>query len=295
MWGPLLMSNRFFVIALLALAVWKQSSAQLVHGTIIAFSISQNQIVIGADSRESTGGRRHADDVCKIVVLDDKAIFLALNLSRQSTAQDGISAWDSAQLAREEWKTVNGATANVNREFLHTLTDNWGNRLAAIANKYVETYGSDEVAQMPNGGKIGGLFFVRDNNGHLEAANVIVGYVPRGKSLVAKVFSEPIDPPNAGYIIGVTPSTDVSKEFVNDDMQLSPRTERSKKAVQKWALDRLAMEDQQIQVVEHLINASFQLLPIQELAGIGKPVDVVEFKANAGLRWIHRKPNCVGK
>src|SRR5580704_7189982 len=93
-------------IFLLALRTYANACPQdkMMRGTVIVTGLSQAKIVVAADSRRVPPFGPPDDNVCKILALDDKSVFMAAGTT--SAGSGNTTYWDAYDRTGKIFRTV---------------------------------------------------------------------------------------------------------------------------------------------------------------------------------------------
>ncbi|MBZ5547252.1 MAG: hypothetical protein LAO22_04685 [Acidobacteriia bacterium] len=105
------------------------AQVEATHGTIVVALLSQNEVVVAADSRKlGTFGNftLYPDDACKVAVLDNNILYAQAGTTNAACNIAGSSCyWDSMLMARELVRSRDAIHANSNAL---ALSNAWNKR-----------------------------------------------------------------------------------------------------------------------------------------------------------------------
>lgn len=116
--------------------------SQVVRGTIAVIYFGGDKIIVAADSRGSHSikvGVPPDDSVCKIVVLDQKTIFVFSHFVeyRPASDHDPIEHWNTGEQAHLALKDIRRAYPGT-KGHIKQLAERWGDRMQS---KFESMYG----------------------------------------------------------------------------------------------------------------------------------------------------------
>jgi hypothetical protein len=236
--------------------------AQQKSGTIIIFSLTQDKAIVAADSRESNGqGVVVTDQGCKLVALDNKAIF-TFSGTRFCEIKDPIRGnWDAQGAAISVYKNLASQTNRVRgNDFIHA----WDKEMLGHMNFRLCT---SHIG--PHGEVLTGLFFDLDASNRIEAYAEIVSL--HGSQITTDIQGLALD----GLAMG-SGWTDILDEFL---ATATPRAKAWHKRIDNYSPERR-------------VQALGQLTREFDTSGsVGGNIDMASLTAR-GIEWVSTKKHC---
>lgn len=250
-------------------------SAQVQSGTVLYADLSQNQLVIAADSRTTSTGGDHIDTECKIHAFGNRFVFAMAGVVKS------LNQWDAQDVAREAWKRESQLTSDP-ETLLSWVPDDWITEMEKL-------YGDGEwipASQKLLGGNpvlANAIFATVDKLGQVKVRVVDIWYTVDFTRRIFMQHRSYFAPDGATLFGG---HAEVITEFL---------TGASPRAVDymKWFKARISTEDYNTQRAESaskFIELSILLNPHNETLAF--PIDVVRLTGAEGVRWVWRKNNC---
>ena len=261
------------------------ADAQMLSGTVVVGTFTQEDLVLAADSRMVTivGGKilSHVDDDCKISAVNGKIIFA----SSGWTIYDGSFGIEGFDL-KTEGQTL-ASKANIRSEAdLRALADAWASRANTLMNGLAfhnlqawkdNPYHFGEIADA--------IFVSRDASGTIMASIARILSDPSttsAPSISSQILVERNDPehPNVTITLG---EGEFLMQQIATGQSLSPRLDAD-------VQHRLLFA----RTVTEMTSATLAFAQLAEQRSpemVGGPIDQIHLGPK-GIEWLSRKKNC---
>jgi len=287
------------ILAFVLLVAWPAFS-QISSGTSIVITLTNDELVVAADSRsvEDGPGSQADNSYCKIAVLHHQFIFTSVGAVRfrKASPASTVESWDNAEAARDALKNatnrmiINDAYMDAVLRYWAQIVENHWNTLCRLErsrcmNEIMPTgpFGllglGAQRAQMTAGILVGarGLF--------AKAATIDFdsdwskAFNPIDHNIVAVSQCRPCG--QGEQVCAAGSHVDVAAQFCSDR---KPGTKPSVRSVLTKADDHAKLA---VELVEKTIDA------YERTAGdVGGPVDAVTITKDGSITWNSRKTNC---
>jgi hypothetical protein len=264
------------VFLALASSLGAESDAQSATGTVVVIGWSQTKIAIAVDSRGFDDAGKHRDDICKIVRLDDHAVFTAAgNIIH---ARDGRVFWDAQEEARHAFQEAQKAESS---RVLRTAAKTWGDRMVARINQALAADPSGSTKIVEDNIFLTGVF-LGFQNGATAMYQVEIAFDPGTRQARQKFYTERARPTIHFAALG-------RNEIVNE--VVAARTHFARVEQRKWAASErsISLRDRDVRWAIRLVQLTMEYHP--QKSDVGGPTDALEI-TRRGIRWVERKPGC---
>jgi hypothetical protein len=270
--------NKVSAVLFLALAssLGAEADAQSASGTVVVIGWSQTKIVVAVDSRGFDDAGKHRDDICKIVRLDDHAVFTAAgNIIH---ARDGHALWDAQEEARHAFQEAQKAGSS---RLLRTAAQSWGEHMVASINRALAADPAGSTKMVENNIFLTGVF-LGFQNGVTAMYQVEIAFDPGTRQAKQKFYAER---PRATMHFAALGRNEIVSEVV------AGRTHFARVELRKWdAAERnIPWRDRDVRWAIRLVQLTMEYHP--QKIDVGGPTDALEI-TRRGIRWVERKPGC---
>ena len=255
-------------------------------GTIVVADWTQDEIVIAADSRESTADS-YSDRKCKIAAFGDKLIFAAAGRRGTRNKITRASLWDSFAIARQQFAKLadKGATDRLAKR----LADAWGQSVK----EQVERYGALSLSGLDDHTVTRGIFADFEKDGSLLIVVETVAYEIVGGQTTITASPQIVPPlPATVYYLG-------RGEILNE-----LRASQTPRSI-KWNhdIDRLMVTSRDQAADEAIAYVDLTIVNFPKtktdsrgvpFSIMGQPIAVVQLRRGKGVEWI-KQGNCESK
>jgi len=275
------MSKCLFVLILL---LPYSALAQIVSGTSVVFNLSNENIVLAADSRGvHNDGSPPDNSYCKIAAFSRQFVFFSVGHARYSPTLSEVQGWDNVEMARD---AINSLPRNGS---LDSLAVSWSNAAGQHWNSFCALHGLQCVRMTEAiDGLLTSAAFIRDED--LAVATAAV-YFDSAKPLtpIRYVTSKDI---NHCWSCGQRQGRRICAEGSHIDVAAKFCAERKHgERIDVRTPLRHPSESTKlaVKIVEMTIDAYEK-----SIGDVGGPVDAITITRGGGLAWNARKPNCPG-
>jgi hypothetical protein len=247
-------------------------------GTLVVIGLSQNKIIIAADSRKSAYSRDQSrDDDCKLIPFDGFSVFTtAGNVGFRTEHTTG---WDGNNEAAKI--IASSKNSKSTGKYLRNAAIEWAQNITAEINQSLAVDRNQTMQAVEDNRILNGIFVGLENGiGALYQEEIMLD--PRRRRAINHLTAEPMPPVLQWSAMGdVTAAIDVIRgestfaKTQRHEWGLLQRTIELKDRDAYWA----------IQLVK--IGANYD----PKRQEIGEPVDALEITVE-GTRWVKRKPVC---
>jgi hypothetical protein len=264
-------------------------SATLVtkSGTIVIFGLSQNEIVVAADSRGNAGKNnpgKYDDHECKIIALSDKFVF-AFSGMGDFSGPTGTHPSDIIEMhVGEQAKIAFNSTPNNTPDFLARVGFNWARNVQSIFRNAIAKAGPDEIfGGSPEGPVTNGYFFGLSPNGILVFYEQII--YRQGNDVVfdgrthSAILTDEMTYNGSGI-------TDITGEL------LTNKTRWAKKESTDWERKSLKLPKADRDVLKAVRWVQLTIDRHPGSREIGGPIDSLTFTPTKGVHWHSQKCEC---
>lgn len=255
--------------ATLLLMPMAPSGGDLVSGSLVVLNSAEDYIAIAADSK-GFSQKGVSYDRCKIVALDNWLVYAATGYtSRADTSQIG-GTWNASFLAKQAYRSL---AKNPRHELIPKLAEALGASLASRLDQSAEAH--------PEGWP------------PVLVTALLAGFDENGKRIIIQVDAMRTGERHVGYTARLVPDyvpAVVSGETAIAEEYTAGRTPRSQSWQKSMAFEnaKLGLKEQVIEGAEKIVALTEQYDPTL----VGGPIDTVVISREAGVTWIHRKPDC---
>jgi hypothetical protein len=276
------MKVRFIILAISFSAL-----AQIQHGSIGVVYLTDDEVVMAADSRGTIGGS-HFDDQCKINALDGKILFVStgnvVTYSNQVANPLGsVPSWNNYAEVRasyeriiQQFSTAATHMTDIAIDYASDLRSKWAG--AAIYNRAFVS----NAAAVQGGNRLTAAFFAGyDGSGKARVAQVLITFNER--DLLNPVGMEVglITCPVQNFCAIGRP------EIVAEFLQTS--TDRAMVDTKLWRPPSTTLwDDIDLERTVHLVELTIRY----QGDDVGGEIDAVELDRGNDARWYRRKDNC---
>jgi hypothetical protein len=245
-------------------------SGHLVTGSLVVLNSSDDYIAIAADGK-GVSQKGASYDRCKIVALDNRLIYTATGYTSRADGSQIGGTWVASALAKQMYRSL---AKNPRHELIPKLAEALGASLASRLNQSVEAH--PQEAWPP-----------------VLVTALFAGFDENGKRIIIQVDAMRTDERHVGYTARLVPDdvhAVLSGETAVAEEYTAGRTTRS----QSWQKS-MAFENAGLGVREQLIHGAEKIVTLTEQYDptlVGGPIDTVVISREAGVIWIHRKPEC---
>jgi hypothetical protein len=254
-----------------ALVLVPGARAQLSFGSIAVLQSAGDYLVIAADSK-NLSAKGVSLLACKVDALDDQLIFASTGYGSYAGVR---GKWDAIALARQHYHQL----ANLPRaDMISALAEAYGGDLAARFEPDIKAHSKEGWPQI----LVTAVFAGFDEKRQRVVIEVNLHQVRRDGGEVA--YSTKRLPASDADYAEILGETSIAEEFA------AGRTLRS----QSWR-NQLDFQVQGLGVKERMIAGAekiIQLTAKYEPSVVGGAVDTVLVSRKAGVKWVHRKPEC---
>jgi hypothetical protein len=290
--------GKYLLVLLIVLTPYGAvSQIGTVHGTIIVLNLTNDELVIAADSMGTHGtSSLFKPDYaqCKIVTFDNQIVFAGVNniAYEGSGIGDPMPKWDARSIVADIVHSQPSPSSVISR--IDDIASKWA---SSMAEKFRAEYKWHPGNLLPSakegkGMLLGGLF-AESVQGILRTRVVLITFNPAQTDPVGILIAPGIV--NAGcWACGQTDGGRVcaagQPSVIADFCTRS--TDRAKGPEGDMTYDKRLLE-------LGWTRSSLLALRLADLTEaydpsgtVGGPIDVVELKKNGGVHWIARKDNC---
>jgi len=266
------------VLAVLFFVMTCHTSAgmQSLTGTVVVIGWSRTKIVIAVDSRGFNDNEKYRDDICKIVRLDDHAVFTAAgNIIH---ARNGRALWDAQKEALYAFKE---AQKTHGPRLLKTAARSWGDYIVVDINRALEEDPAGSKRMLDKNVFLTGVFVGFENDSTAMYQMEIV-FDPKTERAKENFYTEHSTTPVQFGALG-------RNEIVNE--VVAGKTHFAKTEQRKWAAAErnIPLRDRDLRWAIRLVRLTTQYHP--QRADVGGPIDALEI-TRRGIRWVERNAGC---
>lgn len=274
------------VLMLAATECSTQNNVNVLSGTILAFSLTDQELIVAVDSRMHFGkpGVPATDSACKVIQLSEKAIFFYSGGAGEIRSMSTNELFFSANsLARDSYDLFR---EKPNQQRLREAAISWGQNMKSRLDRLLPTSpdARSSVGLVGLGG-FGGL----DTNGapFLYLVNIGITVDQQGHAVSSSFVVTQADP-NSPIPIGVggTDSSAGVSEF------LANKTVRAKTANREFEKNVRTRSKRNADAYRITAAVEAAVRWGKDDALVGGPVDAVVLERGKSIRWIQRKPQC---
>jgi hypothetical protein len=267
--------------------------AQFTSGTTIVFSVSQQKLVVAADSRDLADGSDRTDvrdDACKILAIGKNLLFTGAGLVAERHTRLTSLNWNAfEEVVRAFSKYEKSGSTHTSQDAVDGAAARW---MIAAEQEYSQMQRRDVrgfLSSTTNDTVVDATFIGQDSSGKIKVREVSVTF---DRNRARKGGYGPISARNQLWeipqqaVLKAAGHAEIAYEFSG---QLSDRARRE---AQKWEAEilRRPREDRDVLNVIHLVRLSELYAPKEW--GVGGEIDVLEITPTNGGHWIRRKPEC---
>jgi hypothetical protein len=267
------------------------AEAQIDFGTVIVVGVSQNKVVVAADSHSTSQGGR-----CKVAVLGGKVLYGAAGVAAE-TAPALPNAWtvDAMSVAKTSFDgapkrmqacVTSSSCPSDSKSLPENVAQGWLDSM--LGNLTTASYVGIDDWKL--GAGVTGLFAGIGPSGDMEAVvDQIVCEKPDAKSTKADEksrsncqphvdFSKKIVPPKGQTVWIPLGISDTANEY------LRQASDRAKEEVKEWP------DLQEWQKAYRLVDLT--LAYSQKKDSLAGPIEVIELRRNGAVVWIQNPQSC---
>jgi hypothetical protein len=265
-----LTTTKFLLVTAILLFMPMAPSGHLVTGSLVVLNSADDYIAIAADSKSLSrkGASYHR---CKIVALDNRLVYAATGYTSRADASQIGGTWDASALAKQTYRSL---AKNPRHELIPKLAEALGASLAPRLNQSVEAHPQEGWPP-------------------ILVTALFAGFDENGKRIIIQVDVRKTGERHVGYTSRLLPDdvhAVLSGETAIAQEYTAGRTPRS----QSWQTS-MAFENAGLGVKEQLIQGAEKIIALTEQYDptlVGGPIDTLVISREAGVTWIHRKPEC---
>jgi hypothetical protein len=266
-------------IALLACAGLLVSSAiaQMQTGTVVVVYLTQEKVIMAADSRTVFDDNRPPNDSkCKIVALDGKVIFGSSGLMDFTTISPRLSLqWSNTEEARKAYASTVGSPTG---KRIAAVANQWGQAIALNFQSLYFFYPQEITKRLRDNDILTQAYFAGIENGEPVLYWTTVSF---GGILITPQVRKITCPLQHFCAIG---RTAISTEFTGLTSQ------RAKGEAVSWKPSPKAdLADYDLLRTIRLVDLT---IAYRWERDVGGPIDAVQLNRDGSLRWFQRKDNC---
>lgn len=272
-----------------------RAEAQIDFGSVIVIGVSQNKVVVAADTHSASQDSRGR---CKIAVLGGKLLFGSAGVVADSaTALPNVWVFDSTGAAKtafagapRKMQACAASTScasdpkslpeNVAEGWLDSVTDNLGTAAYVGADDW--KLGAGVTSIVAGIGPSGEMEAVVDQVvcQKPDVPNAEAGQKPQSNCQPHLDFSKKVTAPKGQTVWIPLGITDTANEF------LRQTSDRAKAEVQEWP------NLQEWQIAYRLVDLT--LAYSQKKDNVGGSIEVVELRRNGTVTWVQNPQSCPG-
>lgn len=262
---------------------------QVVSGSIVIINITNDRLVLAADSYGRVEGKSESDDKCKIAALDNKIIFASVGGEGYSAPSgrifDPVGAWNSTDIAR----SVTDYYLSYGIFDLTRIADTWADRSLSnwrflyrihpeTVDNLIRKYGEDLVY---------GVFAeARDGTIVYEISAIKATGKPvtidKKNGWIGECWPCGV---NAEKVCGLGLHWDVAAKFCSERQRGKRRDDLNTATKLKDADDTTKIP---VKIIESILDAN----PDQSTAGVGGSIDAITLRSNGSITWNAIKKQC---
>jgi hypothetical protein len=245
-------------------------SGHLLTGSLVVVNSADDYIAIAADSKSVSrkGASYHR---CKIVALDNRLVYAATGYTSRADASQIGGTWDASALAKQAYRSL---ANNPRHELIPKLAEELGASLAPRLNQSVEAHPQEGWPP-------------------ILVTALFAGFDENGKRIIIQVDVRKTGERHVGYTARLLPD-DVHAVLSGETAIAQEYTAGKTPRSQSWQ-NSMAFENAGLGVKEQLIQGAEKIVALTEQYDptlVGGPIDTVVISREAGVTWIHRKPEC---
>jgi hypothetical protein len=280
--------SKTIILAILLVSTQLRARPQIQSegGTTVVIDVSQDKVIIAADSRETSARGGYRDDDCKIVAFHNQVVFASAGhrlVHATWTTPDGKKTpliWDSHKVAVDALNAAirkPPANGDVVSAAAHTWKQSARDYFAKVlqikpsAVLQLVTHETDTISEM--------AFVGKDGAGRIVVVEVRVKVNRSVPSIETSSQTIP-----AGQV-GIMGFNSVALEF------LRRSTSRAIAEVEKWqdTVTGKSVAERRVMLMTQLVRWSVLYAPPE--AEVGGAVDTIVIDSG-GIHWIYCKNNC---
>jgi hypothetical protein len=281
-----------FLVFVLNLAMAAQTSPM--HGTTLVISISQDEIILAADSRGVQEFGRYTlafDSMCKIGILGHRAMFALSGVEGECNLGGSSCSRSGRDLVRDLFKGMDRSNSNV----AERLADEWAESMSEMLVRYHRIPSHWHQLVEPGLPETTAIFASADEHGVMQAAYVqIFRDYPliQPTSIRVDKHVAPISALPRGKWTLATGGSGGSLAF---EFALG-RTPRAIAERNNWpavVVSQSGSARQMEQNAIRLVDLSIQFFPARKgmPSDVGYPIDAARL-TSSGVSWVQRKEDC---
>jgi hypothetical protein len=269
---PTLQYQMKWMGCILSLFLCQFTSAQINSGTIVAFQLIDEKLIMAADSRGLLKGVP-SDTHCKIAAFRHKMI-VAVAGNAASVKLPGWSAWDATKEARYAIAHTSFRKQQTAEGLVNAVADDWVVRMKRHWEKDLRQHPDviKEIAERNHSSLTNGIF--------AAAMHGTIAITPRTVRLTNGIidFIIPINAEECTTPCAVG-ETDVFTEYI---VGKTPRS-----ANEKWSASPV---ERIVRLVE--LMGTYEQPNASGIIEVGGPTDALELWKDGSIHWIRKKCNC---
>jgi hypothetical protein len=273
-------------LSVAALFLLSQPTRSELHtGTIILYTLANNELTVGADSRTVFGSTgQYVDTQCKIAAFGNKFLFSVSGL-----AQNG-SHWNTTTIARDIWTAERKGHVSDSDGLVATVTDKW---ITEMESRLKTTdFISDiivmhEDKSVPVAYVVNAMFAATDESRKLFIRTASIGVDWRSFSQANPVFvhdTTTVSDVRDGSL-GYMGESEIASEFYFG------RSDRARDYM-NWFMPQIAKLPQSEKSARWIAKLVELSILLNRKRNLGFPIDVVQLQGGKGVQWVSRKPEC---
>jgi hypothetical protein len=255
------------------------ATAQVHKGSIAIIYLSEDKIIMAADSKGNLPNKPPVYNECKVSALGKHMVFLSVNLTAwEESAPGGVPSWNSTEEAHRAYERLEPISQN--EGFVIQLANEWAKAVADdIRTDY--RYDPPAIASTAENGVLTDALFGESRNNRIRLFWERITFHPF--SLEPIQVETLTEFPQMGFT--AAGKRDIFDEFTN---LASPRAKRE---AEEWAKKSLRIRPEDRDLMKAIRLADLTVLYDQS-GTVGGKIDALELRRGGEVRWKQRKDVC---
>jgi hypothetical protein len=261
---------------------------QLSHGTVVLLSVSDNRVIVAADSRGVTDGDPPNDHICKITALGEHMLFTEAGVDGEVHTKLTSFNWSVQHEAVKAFLAVQHIRPAVSpSRMTSAVVAAWTRRAKRRYEDSEKRISKDLLGLKSN--ILMDAVFVGSFGGKLEIQEVSMTF---DKELLRKHNFAPVIVSTKPWAI----TSDATLKALGESqivIEFSGETSiRAQQEALRWSIQMLGKASIDIETLrlQHLIDLSITYAPYE--SGIGGAVDEAELTPRTNVHWLLQKKEC---